>query len=203
MAAGHEALASFATGNRETEDWPALRKNGPICLDKLRQSIYGLDMAKKTVSDSIAKQQCKRYLEGLGYSQVSSAKGHSCDLLGRKDGELYMFEVKYSTRNSGSEFFGTVMFTELFQAVNNKENYFFLVCRGLESDLENWFYRLFSVQEFLDYCTLTTPIGHYRLKFDENRSPEKARVGKRGVAISEAMILDIWKKYREWKPEQQ
>jgi hypothetical protein len=158
-------------------------------------------MAKKTVSDSLAKQQCKKYLENLGFSQISSAKGNSCDLLGYKEDILYMFEVKYSTRIEGSEFFGTVMFTELFQAVNNKENYYFLVCRGLEDNLENWFYQLFSVREFLEYCTLTTPIGHYRLKFDENGIPKKAKIGEKGVAISEEMILDIWKKYREWKPE--
>jgi len=101
---------------------------------------------------------------------------------------LKLFEVKYSTRKDGSEFFGTVMFTELFEAINNENN------------LENWFYKIFSVSEFLKFCTLTTPIGHYRIRFNENKEILKTNVGIRGVKITKNMILDIWKKYREWKP---
>jgi hypothetical protein len=157
-------------------------------------------MGKNTVSDSVAKKQCKKYLEELGYSNITSAKGNSCDLLAYKDGSLKLFEVKYSSREDGSEFFGTVMFTELFQAVNNESDYFFLVCRGNENDLDHWFYKIFSVKDFLEFCTLTTPIGHYRIRFNENKEIQKINVGTRGVKITKEMILDIWKKYKEWKP---
>ena len=158
-------------------------------------------MGKKTISDSIAKKQCKKYLKNLGYGNITTAKGNSCDLLGYKDGNIYMFEIKYSSRKSGSEFFGTVMFTEFFQAIKNESNYYFLVCRGNNNTLNNWFYKIFSVKDFLNFCTLTTPIGHYRIQFNENSQPLKLKVGKNGVKISKKMILDIWKKYREWKPD--
>jgi hypothetical protein len=59
---------------------------------------------------------------------------------------------------------------------------------------------MFSVTEFLKYCTLTTPIGHYRIQMDIGGNM-KAPV-KSNASISEEMILDIWNKYREWKPEQ-
>lgn len=157
-------------------------------------------MGKRTVSDSIAKQQCAKYLANLGYSDITTAKGNSCDLLGYKNKNLYMFEIKYSSKESGSEFFGTVMFTELFQAIENKKSYHFLVCRGDDKNLDNWFYKIFSVGDFLSFCTLTTPIGHYRIRFNENSQPQKQSTGKNGVKITEEMILDIWKKYREWKP---
>lgn len=157
-------------------------------------------MSKKTISDSIAKQQCKKYLESLGYNGITTAKGNSCDLLAYKNRVLCMFEIKYSSRKSGSEFFGTVMFTELFQAIGNKNNYYFLLCRGDSNNLENWFYKIFSVKDFLDFCTLTTPIGHYRIRFNKDFQPTKLNLGKNGVKITRKMILDIWKKYREWKP---
>lgn len=157
-------------------------------------------MGKNTVSDSIAKKQCKKYLEKLGYKDITSAKGKSCDLLAYKNGDLKLFEIKYSTRKDGSEFFGTVMFTELFEAINNEKDYYFIICRGNENNLENWFYKIFSVKEFLKFCTLTTPIGHYRIRFDRNKETLEANVGIKGVKITKTMILDIWKKYREWKP---
>lgn len=158
-------------------------------------------MGKKTISDSLAKKQCKKYLEDLGYKKITAARGESCDLLAYKNNRKHMFEIKYSSKTFGAEFFGTVMFTELFQAVGNKKNYYFLVCRGGNDNLGGWFYRIFSVKEFLKFSTLTTPIGHYRIQFDKNNNPMKLHLGKKGVEITEEMIRDIWKKYRQWKPD--
>jgi hypothetical protein len=70
---------------------------------------------KKTVSDLLAKNQCTKYLLSTGYSSVIPAKGYSCDLLAYKESTTpYMFEIKYSTKENGDDFFGTVMFSELF-----------------------------------------------------------------------------------------
>lgn len=157
-------------------------------------------MSKNTISDSLAKRQCKKYLEGLGYTNITPAKRNSCDLLAQKNGRLRLFEIKYSTKKEGSDFFGTVMFTELFQAINNESNYYFIICRGDKNNLQNWFYKVFSVNQFLEFCTLTTPIGHYRIRFNKKNKPLEARVGIKGVKITKGMILDIWKKYRQWKP---
>src|SRR3989344_9530111 len=120
-------------------------------------------MGRVTISDSLAKQRCALYLRGLGYKNIARPKGQSCDLLAEKNGLTYMFEIKYSSKRSGFGFFGTVMFTELFQAVTNEDRYYFLVCRGGNSG--KWLFKLFSLEDFLRFCTLTTPIGHYRMTF--------------------------------------
>src|SRR3989338_5859687 len=100
-------------------------------------------MLKKTVSDSLAKNQCKKYLENLGFENLHPARGNSCDLIGYKNNQQYFFEI----------------------------------------------------------CTLTTPICHYRLIVESNGNLKRANIGKKSVMATEKMILDIWKKFREWKPK--
>jgi hypothetical protein len=162
---------------------------------------YNSDMPKKSISDTLAKSQCGKYLARLGYENLQPAVGRDCDLIGYKNGSLYYFEIKYSSK-IGGDFFGCVMFTQLFRAVSNKERYFFVVCRGDKENLDNWFYKIFTVEEFLGFCTLTTPICHYRMVLDGRGGVKKANIGKKSVVATEEMILDIWKKFRQWKPEQ-
>lgn len=156
-------------------------------------------MPTKTISDSLAKKQCKKYLENLGFESLHPARGSSCDLIGYKNNQQYFFEIKYSSKSHG-DFFGCVMFTELFQALSNKKNYIFVVCRGNRENLDNWFYQIFTVEQFFEFCTLTTPICHYRLIVEPNGNLKRANTGKKSVLATEKMILDIWKKFREWKP---
>ncbi|MBI5621651.1 hypothetical protein HY933_02175 [Candidatus Falkowbacteria bacterium] len=72
-------------------------------------------MAKiKTISDKLAKRKCAEWLEKNGFNSLGLAKNSSCDLIGKKDGQKYFIEVKYSSKDDGN-FFGTVMLTEMFQ----------------------------------------------------------------------------------------
>src|SRR4030043_1785951 len=101
-------------------------------------------MAKaKVVSDRLAKVKCREWLEKIGFTDIKPARSQSCDLIARKSGQTYYIEIKYSSKEEGN-FFGTVMLTEMFQAICNKENYLFLVCRGKGDDINDWSFRLFS-----------------------------------------------------------
>ncbi len=120
-------------------------------------------MAKvKVVSDRLAKVKCREWLEKIGFTDIKPARKQSCDLIARKSDKTYFIEIKYSSKEEGN-FFGTVMLTEMFQAICNKENYLFLVCRGRSDDINDWFFKLFSVEDFIKCCTLTTPIFLYHL----------------------------------------
>ena len=104
-------------------------------------------MAKtKTISDKLAKRKCAEWLEKNGFNNVELAKNSSCDLVGNKNGVKHFIEVKYSSKDDGN-FFGTVMLTEMFQAINNKNNYSFLVCRGKDENISNWFFKLFQINK--------------------------------------------------------
>lgn len=156
-------------------------------------------MAKiKTISDRLPKKMCKEWLEKNGFADIKPAKGESCDLIGSKDEKIYYIEIKYSSKLAG-KFFGTVMLTELFQAINNKENYLFLVCRGNSENINDWFFRLFSVNDFIKLCTLTTPIFHYHLYANSDESQTIPVFRKDTKLASEELIREMWKDFKKWK----
>ncbi|MEK9150390.1 MAG: hypothetical protein AAB267_10155 [Candidatus Desantisbacteria bacterium] len=155
-------------------------------------------MAKKTVSDLLSKQRCKKWLESTGFDDVKSAKNESCDLRAKKDGKDYYIEIKYSSKEKGEDFFGTVMLTEMHKAIENKSNYLFLICRGNDK-IDNWFFKLFTVEDFLKYCTLTTPIFHYRIHQTESQELSVPNFGKKSTLASEELINEMWQDFKKWK----
>lgn len=153
---------------------------------------------KKTISDKLAKRKCVEWLEKNGFKDVKLAKNSRCDLFGKKDGKEYFIEVKYSSKDEGI-FFGTVMLTEVFQAINNKNNYLFLVCRGKDENINDWFFKLFSVDEFLKCCTLTTPIFHYHLYPVENSDLIIPNFEENTTLASDKLIKKMWEDFKKWK----
>ena len=156
-------------------------------------------MAKiKTISDKLAKRKCAEWLQKNGFKDVELAKNSSCDLFGKRDGEKYFIEVKYSSKDNGN-FFGTVMLTEMFQAISNKNSYLFLVCRGKDENIDSWFFKLFSVDEFLMCCTLTTPIFHYHLYPTENGNLIIPNFKESTRKASGKLIKKMWQDFKKWK----
>ncbi len=152
----------------------------------------------KTISDKLAKRKCAEWLQKNGFEDVKLAKNSSCDLFGNKNSQKYFIEVKYSSKEDGN-FFGTVMLTEMFQAINNKNNYLFLVCRGKDEDINTWFFKLFSADEFLKCCTLTTPIFHYHLYPDQDNNLTIPRFKESTMVASQKLIEEMWKDFKKWK----
>src|SRR3989344_9266513 len=152
----------------------------------------------KTISDKLAKRKCAEWLERNGFNDVELAKNSSCDLIGEKDGKKYFIEVKYSSKEEGN-FFGTVMLTEMFQAISNKNNYLFLVCRGKDEDINSWFFKLFNVDNFLKCCTLTTPIFHYHLYPAQNNNLTIPKFKESTMIASQKLIIEMWDDFKKWK----
>ena len=152
----------------------------------------------KVVSDIIAKAKCKEWLEKFGFADIKPAKNQACDLIARKCNKSYYIEIKYSTKEEGN-FFGTVMLTEMFQAIHNRENYLFLVCRGKSDNIDNWFFKLFSVEDFLKCCTLTTPIFLYHLDVKGRFSLTPPKFTVNTTLASEKLIKQMWKDFKKWK----
>lgn len=157
-------------------------------------------MAKKiTVSDTNAKQKCIEYLKELGYNNLAVAKrSDNCDIIGYKDNLKFYFEVKFSSKKDG-KFFGTVMLTEIYHAINNKSFYRFIVCRGESSAKEDWFFKIFEVNDFIKFCTLTTPILHYHIYFDKDGKITIPNFVEKTVVANEKLILNMWENFSDWK----
>ena len=156
-------------------------------------------MAKiQVVSDRLAKVKCREWLEKVGFTDIKPAKNQSCDLIARKSDKTYFIEIKYSSKEEGN-FFGTVMLTEMFQAICNKENYLFLVCRGSSDDINDWFFKLFNVEGFLKCCTLTTPIFLYHLDVSGQFNLTAPRFTENTTRASEKLIKQMWEDFKQWK----
>lgn len=152
----------------------------------------------KVVSDRLAKVKCGEWLEKVGFTDIKPARNQSCDLVARKSDKNYFIEIKYSSKEEGN-FFGTVMLTEMFQAICNKENYLFLVCRGSSDDINDWFFKLFNVEDFLKCCTLTTPIFLYHLDTKDRFNLTVPNFSKNTILASETLIKQMWKDFKKWK----
>ncbi len=156
-------------------------------------------MAKsKTVSDKPAKIKCTEWLKRIGFSDIKPAKNQNCDLIASKSNKTYFIEIKYSTKEEG-DFFGTVMLTEMFQAIRNKDSYLFLICRGKGDDISGWNFRLFSVEDFIKCCTLTTPIFLYRLVTEGQFNLTVPKVEENTVLASEKLVEQMWQDFQTWK----
>jgi len=156
-------------------------------------------MAKvKVVSDRPAKTKCKEWLEKNGFTDIKPAKKQSCDLIARKSGKTYYVEIKYSSKEKGS-FFGTVMLTEMFKAICNKENYLFLVCRGKGENINDWSFQLFSAEDFIKFCSLTTPIFLYHLDVEGKFNLTPPRLTEKSTPASEELIEQMWRDFQRWK----
>jgi len=159
-------------------------------------------MSKKTITDKSAKRMCALYLETIGYENIMLAgRDEGYDLSAIKNSEKFFFEVKYSSKKSG-KFFGTVMLTELYQATLKEENYYFIICRGniANTNIKDWFFKIFSFDEFVECCTLTTPIFHYHLYLDAlGRNTRKIEFKEKTTKASRELIKIMWNDFSSWK----
>ena len=156
-------------------------------------------LKKKTVSDKDAKQKCINYLQTQGYYDLQVAKRkEGCDLIGFKNNEKYYFEVKYSTKESG-KFFGCVMLTEMYTAIKNDKHYKFIICRANPSDENDWYFKIFEVEEFFSICSLSTPILHYHIYLDNDNNLVLPQFSKNTILASPQLIIEMWDDFNKWK----
>ena len=150
-------------------------------------------------SDVNAKEACKKYLEELGYSNLDckNVKKDCCDIIGKdkKEKTIY-FEVKSSSRSTKVPFGGTVMLTELYKAIENKDCYKFIVCKGKGSEMNNWSFQIFEVDEFIQYCALTTPILRYAYHPNSKKQP---KFREDTFKANDELIQNMWNDFKKWQ----
>lgn len=115
-------------------------------------------------NDKVSIAKAKEWLSTQGYTNIRKAPfGGGRDIDAEKDGKDYFFEVKYTSKPEG--WGSTVMASELIFAMGHRENSFFILCRGKESDLiEKWIFRLFTSDQFLQLCRLDSVLFRYDYK---------------------------------------
>ena len=145
-------------------------------------------------SDKNAKNKCIEHLKENGYEDCTIVKT-GCDIECTKGGKKYFIEVKSSSKNKKEAYSGTVMLTELYKAVTDKECYKFLVCKG-RGNSDNWEFKMFDVDEFIEYCSLTTPILHYAY---HSKSKKQPKFRKDTIKASEDLIRSMNESFEGWE----
>lgn len=150
----------------------------------------------KSNSDSLAKEKTIEYLEKKGYVDLKIVK-ENCDIIGKdKNGKTFYFEVKSSSRNKNEAYGGTVMLTELYAGINNKDCYKFIVCKGKGEDYNKWDFKEFTVDEFMEFCALTTPLLRYAYHPKPKEQPKFRKITRKA---DEELVEEMWKDFEKWK----
>jgi hypothetical protein len=146
-------------------------------------------------SDLKAKEMCKQHLTKQGFENFIIVKS-GWDIECTKNGKKHYFEVKSSTKNKKKAFCGTVMLTELHEAIKKKETYKFIVCKGKGENYNDWDFHEFSVDEFMKYCALTTPILRYAYHPNIKKLP---KFRENTIKASEELIKFMYDDFNFWK----
>ena len=85
-------------------------------------------------SDNKAKNAYKKYLEKKGFYDVKIVSSPS-DIIAKKDGKIYYFEVKMTKRKR--IYFGAATLTEWMQAFKTPDNFKFII--AITNDNEDSF----------------------------------------------------------------
>jgi hypothetical protein len=99
-------------------------------------------------SDVEAKKAFAQELEKENFQDIKITSTPT-DISASKEGNKYFFELKFT--NQKDKYFGAATLTEWKCAINNLDNFFFVICRLQEN---KWIFNRFSPKEFIEYSTI-------------------------------------------------
>jgi len=105
-------------------------------------------METNSKSDVKAKEAYVKVLAEEGFKDIEIISTPT-DISASKNGTKYFFELKFT--NQTDKYFGAATLTEWECAINNLENFFFVICRIEEN---KWLFDKFSPKEFIGYSTI-------------------------------------------------
>ena len=99
-------------------------------------------------SDVEAKSAFVKELEKENFKDIKIVSSPA-DIIAVKDGAKYYFEIKFT--NQKDKYFGAATLTEWECAINNLDNFLFVVSRKEDN---KWIFDRFSPKEFIKYSTI-------------------------------------------------
>ena len=99
-------------------------------------------------SDVEAKKAFVEELQKQNYQEIKITSSPT-DISAIKEGTKYYFEIKFT--NQKDKYFGAATLTEWECAINNLDNFFFVVSR---KENNKWIFKSFKPNEFIKYSTI-------------------------------------------------
>ena len=118
-------------------------------------------METNSKSDVKAKEAYVKVLAEEGFKDIEIISTPT-DISASKNGTKYFFELKFT--NQTEKYFGAATLTEWECAINNLENFFFVICR---IEKNKWLFDKFSPKEFIGYSTIPFLFITYKIFFNK------------------------------------
>ena len=125
-------------------------------------------------TDKDGRLPAMEYLADSGFSQIKKIN-HPVDFTAVKDDELYYIELKYTT--TPKKAFGNTPMTEWICAMENPDNFLFLVVSkpgGIEVD-SYWDFFFVTPKEMLEYSYISPFKINFHFPLTDSRTPPNRR----------------------------
>jgi len=119
-----------------------------VSVDIAEKKWENCVMETNSKSDVKAKEAYVKVLAEEGFKDIEIISTPT-DISASKNGTKYFFELKFT--NQTEKYFGAATLTEWECAINNLENFFFVICR---IEKNKWLFDKFSPKEFIGYSTI-------------------------------------------------
>ena len=149
-------------------------------------------MEANSKSDVKAKEAYTKVLAEEGFKEIKIISTPT-DISASKNGIKYFFELKFT--NQTNKYFGAATLTEWECAINNLENFFFVICRF---EKNKWLFDKFSPKEFIGYSTIPPFKIFFDVdlkNFDKKKSKETKSVKANFNNLNE--LVKIYDKLRK------
>lgn len=132
-------------------------------------------------SDVNAKKAFVVLLASKGYQNIKIVSSPA-DIIASKNGKTYYFEVKFT--NQTKNYFGAATLTEWATAIENPDNFKFVVAR---KNGEFWQFEEYPPQEFIKHNTIPPFKTYFNLSLNKD-STKKSAKKKKSIQLTEEKL---------------
>ena len=126
---------------------------------------------EKPNSDKAAVDSFKKWLADKGYTNIE--RGEGADVSAQKDGKTYFFEIKKTSKDGNDKnksYFGAATLTEWKTAIENKDNYYFVIAIETKKEHSGPFdFYMISPQKLLLYSVIPPFKVDFNIRFEADK----------------------------------
>ena len=128
-------------------------------------------------SDKDAKEAYIEKLQSEGYSNIKVIS-KPADIIASKDGQDFYFEIKKTERKD--IYFGAATLTEWVAAIDNTNNYFFVIAIKLSKN--KWKFEQYTPHQFMEYSSIPPFKFYFIVPISEKEKSKKRKKSRRNVS---------------------
>lgn len=144
-------------------------------------------------SDKKAKESYVLELKKKGFCNIKIIKEPS-DIIAKKDGIKYFFEIKKTSANS--EYFGAATLTEWRAAYENLDRYFFVICQEHKN---GFYFTKYTPDEFEQFSTIPPFKIFFNIPLNKGKKMRLKRKNKTAIQLTKERLKELDDLFKKWK----